>query len=196
MTRVDGVAVVAATGPSICIQDLDYARSHGAAVICINNAWELAPWADHLYAADVDWWRVYGQKVRDDFSGRSWTADQTTAAAHGIGYAPVRTDLKWSTGLPLASGGNSGFQGVGLAAFLGFRKIVLIGFDFGFKPGTPKHFFGHHPRRCDRPSNYADWSKRWAAAMPLIRESGVDLINASRETALTCMKRANLKDVL
>ncbi len=187
------VAVVAATGPSLCADDLLYARYHADEVFCVSNAWELAPWAEHVYAADEDWWRVYGDEVLGGFGGECWTASRRQADLRGLNHVPVDSCKNFSLDFPLASGGNSGFQTVGLAAHLGHRDIVLLGFDMGFS--GRKHFFGDHPAKCDRPSNYTRWCKSWERAMPEIARCGVRLRNASRATSLTCVPVCALEDI-
>src|SRR4026207_2563324 len=47
--------VILASGPSLCLEDVEYCRGE-ARIIAVNNAWELAPDAEGLGAADGRWW--------------------------------------------------------------------------------------------------------------------------------------------
>lgn len=102
--------------------------------------------------------------------------------------------MQWC-GYRLGSGGNSGFQAVNLAAIAGAKRIVLTGFDMNRDNGV--HWHGAHEglnnpdakmlRRC---ANLLDHAAHG------LRERGVEVLNASRETALTAYCRVRLEDVL
>ena len=48
---------ILATGPSMSQAVADRARELGS-VLAVNDAFELAPWADGLVANDINWWRA------------------------------------------------------------------------------------------------------------------------------------------
>ena len=185
-------AIVIANGPSLTPDDVALCRGKGR-VYAVSDAYRLAPWADVCYAADPAWWDHHIGLVP---IAEKWTATDSTAEKYGINYAPVTSGLVWSMEFPIASGGNSGFQAVGLAALQGHDEIVLLGFDMGHDPGAPKHWFGDHPKGIDRNSNYSDWLLLWELAAPKIKLSGVSVMNASRETRLDCVPRVKLEDAL
>ena len=56
----------------------------------VNNAFELAPWADFLAAADSAWWRAYPVALR--FVGRKF-------AMHNVAGVERVTLVEWRGGV-------------------------------------------------------------------------------------------------
>ena len=85
----------------------------------------------------------------------------------------------------VATGGNSGYQAVNLAYLLGAKRIGLIGFDM--RGGEFQHFHGDHGGGLNNPtpSLFAEWIPRFNDLHRLLAAEGVELINYSRESALT-----------
>lgn len=186
-----------ASGPSLTQEDIDYCRGKGPVYVVKECAF-AAPWADVLYAADADWWDLY--KGCPEFAGEKWTVNVQAAQKYGLNYAAAKTQLDWSDDLAvgLATGGNSGFQTMNLAVLRemqrgGLDRLVLLGYDMGFKPGTQKHWWDKQHPRASRESNYGKWIERMAQAAPKIP---VPVLNASRATAITCFPHVFLRDVL
>ena len=130
---------------------------------------------------DSKWWKVYHREVMDTFAGerlsnRNW---------HGA--RQVRTDHATR---------NSGAGAIAVAARRGAKRIILIGYDCGYS-GSKRHWHGDHPPGCAgnaAPRTVAKWPRQFqelAGALP-----GIDIINASRETALTVFRRMPLEDAL
>src|SRR3546814_16900792 len=70
--RWDGMTVACiASGPSLTAEDCESIRTAGLPAIVTNNTWQLAPWADVLYAGDYQWWKRYGEECT--FAGSRWT---------------------------------------------------------------------------------------------------------------------------
>jgi hypothetical protein len=96
-------------------------------------------------------------------------------------------------------GGNSGYQAMNLAFIFGITKMILLGFDMQ-RTHDKVHFFGRHPyHRLDRDGPSEHTMTRWVQnfeifARDLVSE-GVEVINASRETALRCFPRQALEDI-
>jgi hypothetical protein len=90
-------------------------------------------------------------------------------------------------------GGNSGHQAVNLAYHIGCRRIVLLGFDM--QPGAPMHWHGNHPAGLNNGGNFPEWRHAMHQMAADLAEDGIELINASRETALT-VPRMTLQEVL
>lgn len=92
-------------------------------------------------------------------------------------------------------GGNSGFQAVNIAALMGAKRIVLLGFDMQ-ATGGKRHWFGDHPGVLNKASKYWEWAKAMDAAAPHYAKAGIEIVNCSRQTALTAYPRARIEDVL
>lgn len=112
-----------------------------------------------------------------------------------------RIEGAWLSGLGrtrLHFGGNSGYQAVNLAFLFGATRIVLLGFDMQRTDGKV-HFFGIHPyhrTEADGPtaSLLADWANKFNDLAADLKAEGVEVINASRSTALRCFERKDIEE--
>lgn len=180
------IAACIATGPSLTQADVDYCKGK-ARVYAVNDVYKIAPWADILYAADDSWWDHHGGVP--DFQGQKYTVNPDAAKKFGLNFIDCKSTIDWSDNPAfIATGGNSGFQAMNLAALHGAEKIILLGFDYGFK--GKKHFFGEHPKPIDRPSDYHTWLKKINKAALHIK---IPVVNCSRESAINCFPRKSLE---
>lgn len=89
-------------------------------------------------------------------------------------------------------GGNSGYQAMNLAYLFGAKKIVMLGFDMKLKNGK-QHYFGQHPyHRAGQGPNEAlfkAWTKNFIDMARDLKAEGVEVVNASRESAIDCFHR-------
>lgn len=108
-----------------------------------------------------------------------------SAAQPGISTDPER----------IHTGSNSGFQALNLAILGGASRILLLGYDMQ-ESGGKSHWFGDHPGTLKRTSPYAVFRKAFEDAADQIARLGVEVINCSRETSLTCFPRVALLEVL
>jgi hypothetical protein len=167
--------VCVGTGPSLTQADVDACRGR-ARVIVVNNAYQVAPWADALYAADEKWWRWH--KGVPDFAGLKYTIDPNRKAWPGLvalrntGQNGLESD---PTGL--RTGFNSGYQAINLAVHLGAARIVLLGYDM-----SGDHYFGSHPDKTRPP--FGPCLQAFATLPAPLAAAGVEVVNATRRTAL------------
>lgn len=165
----------------------------------VNTTYQAAPWADLLYACDETWWQHHYPKLATVFSGELWTISEAARERHGLrwifgqegsGLSPDPTYIH--------TGMNSGYQALGLAALFGARRIVLLGYDFTVGPGGRRHWHGDHPRPLGNapPSRYPAWANAMNVLATDLKRSGVEVINASRRTALRCFPRRDLTEAL
>lgn len=206
--------VVAATGPSFSEAQghrIEQARAAGAwRVIAISDAWLRLPHADVLYCCDGPWWRVVEQgrpridHIRARFAGELWTQHKRTAEAlrlnHIHGWSE---DGKTAQGVGLTTrpdsinnGKNSGYQGINMAYIFGAKRIVLVGFDMQKGEGGQQHFFGAHPRGLINTLPFAECRRLMARLAVDLDGAGVDVVNATARTALTCFRQASLEAAL
>ena len=182
----ESLIVCLGTGPSLTRADV--ARVQGQRVIAINNAYQVAPWADVLYACDAKWWRWH--HGAPGFVGRKYTLAPglrdypEVAAVTNTGTLGLETDPRG-----LRTGHNSGYQAINLAVHLGARTIVLLGYDM-----QGDHYFGRHPDGTKPPFN------RCLAAFETLVDPlaalGVTVINCTRRTALTTFPQRRLEEAL
>jgi hypothetical protein len=89
-------------------------------------------------------------------------------------------------------GENSGFQAVGLAIAFGAARVVLLGYDM--KPGKGRmHWHADHPRVNPHRRKFGAWCAHFAR---LAEESPVPIVNATRDSALTCFPRMSIAEAL
>lgn len=187
------------SGPSQCQEDIDAIRGRGT-VIAINNQLFAAPWADHHYVCDPQWFEEYRKlpaaaEAIDSFGGQRWCTHPDglaygcrileTEAGEGLGRKAIRL------------GSNSGYQAINFAWLMGATTIVLLGYDM-------QHTGGRHHNHDDHPRPLGNFCigmpelcrrRMGHLAADLLRE-GVRVINCSRETALRCFERKPLSSVL
>lgn len=89
---------------------------------------------------------------------------------------------------------NSGAGCIATAVEGGAKRIILLGFDCQ-KTGGKAHWHGNHPKGLGNADKIEHWHDKFSQLAATIPE-GVEVLNASRETALTMFPRVNLDDVL
>lgn len=172
--------VCLASGPSLTTEDCDTVKlwqEIGAVmVIAVNLTFRRAPFADYVYAMDHEWWKTYGAEVEKGCRGRR-------VAPHAIPGTEYRHIVA----------GNSGAGAIMLAAELGAKRIILVGYDAQHTGG-----FAHWHEDYPKTMGNAGSSKKWPAQFASLVKSlppGVEVINASRETALKVWPRMTLEEV-
>jgi hypothetical protein len=178
-------AVVLASGPSLTAADCDLVRASGARTIAVNATFRMAPWADVVYMGDLMAIRTYDREVRAACAGQRWTCDSVAKQQYG-----------WNQAVGLSRGGNSGHQAIHLAAKFGAKRIVLLGFDMQAGPDGKRHWHAEHPKPCVQRSIFPEWVLKMGVLAGELKASGVDVVNCSRVSALTCFPVGDLKDEL
>lgn len=191
-------AVIAASGPSQCQEDLDYVRGR-CRVMVINETWRLAPWADALYFCDAAWWVLNGPR---DFAGRMIVGERQSkgplseALAANVHSVP---NMIWD-GERIGAGENSGFQTINLLAVWDVKRIVLTGYDMqpraACNPDAEMHWHGLHDGLNPTTYCFAKWIGHFRRAAPDLAARGVEVLNATRETALDAFPRVELRQAV
>lgn len=197
--------VVVASGPSFSEDQaalIFNARDAGRCrIIAVNRSWERVPNADVLYVADTRWLERFFPEVEARFGGEVWTCNASAAARFGLCY------IKGDNGAGLSAvagsikhGGNAGYQAIGLACHFDAGKKVLVGFDMQHTDGR-RHWHDDYTTTIDATGKKVIWSnadgvKAWARHFPALandaKARGIDVVNCSIETALTCFRRGDL----
>jgi hypothetical protein len=181
-------AVCIASGPSLTLQDVLLVKAWREAaenrfVVVVNNCFKIAPWADILYAMDYRWWNVYADEVKATFFGERITCSQAYLP-HQLVHAP----RLW----PWENFGNSGAGGVQVARFKGARRVVLVGYDCYRKT----HWHGDHPSPLYNCQSISVWPRQFQRLANKMKTRNVQVLNASRATALKCWPTIRLEDAL
>lgn len=112
---------------------------------------------DYFFACNPEWWEYYGRhplmESRRDQGMVCYTWHEKTADRLGIRYIPGRwsggprkvTSLSTDPGF-IHYGHGSGYETIGLAYALGYRRMLLVGYDLRYPKDAPRHFFGEYPK--------------------------------------------------
>lgn len=201
----DETVVCLASGPSLTREDVDYVRGR-AKVIAINATYKIAPWCDVLYAADAKFWRwiysgkqslyVDGPAFLRDFAGLKYCL---TAGAADLSKSVIVLRRGVESGLSvnpavLNTGHNSGYQAINLAFLMGARRILLLGYDMQKGPKGEEHHHADHPNKSRSP--YDKFRKAFPTLVQPLRDAGVEVINCTRRTALTCFPSMTIQEAM
>jgi hypothetical protein len=184
--------VVVGGGPSLTRADVEFCQGR-ARVIAVNDAYKLAPWAEVLYACDAKWWGWHKAHVKG-FAGRKYALDRGARAFAEL-LESTGTDGLELRPWAVRTGHNSGYQAINVAVHLGAKRIILLGFDMQRgKRASGDHWFGAHPGG-GRPG-VEGFHAHFSTLVKPLKAIGVEVINASRQTALTCFPRGDLRELL
>jgi hypothetical protein len=125
-----------------------------------------------------------------------WTQDVDAAQRWGLNWIHGKGETglgrKW-----IHWGGNSGYQAINLAYLWGAARIVLLGFDMQCAPDGASHWFGDHPGNQGflNPKKFNSWIRHLETLGRDLNDQGVDVFNASRQTALTCFAQIPIERI-
>lgn len=152
--------------------------------------------ADVLYACDEQWWHVHEEEARSTFKGELWTQDYSAAKKYGLHRIGSENEVGLGRYDVIHQGGNSGYQAINLAYLWGAQTIILLGLDCSKSPDGRAHWFGQHGAGLTSQQPYDIWQARFPRLAQDLKDEGIQVINCSRETALTCFDRMKLEEVM
>lgn len=150
-------------------------------MIVVNTTYQIAPWADALFALDVDWWKTYIKDVQANFEGKLLSSNS------------ILNEQSVYRVQEAASYGNSGAAAIASAFTGGAKRVVMIGYDCQRTNGKA-HWHGDHPKHLGNAGKIELWHEGFERIAK--RYSHCEIVNASRETALKCFKQMSLEDAL
>jgi len=178
--------VVMASGHGMTAEVAAAVHASGCPAIVTNSTFRLTPWAWMLYGADPEWWNHPANRDARDFAGFKVTCQP------GAGVLQLR-----STGIDgfdpatdaVRTGGNSAYQALHVAVHTGAARVILCGVNV-----SGAHWHDKHPPglRETTDETYATWCRRFADVAPVLSKLGVDVVNCTPNSALTCFRRATL----
>jgi hypothetical protein len=141
----------------------------GQHVAVVSNCYTLAPWGDVLVSQDIAWWTAHPDAFR--FVGRKFSTNRIEGVERFEPSAMVNEHF--------GTGCNSGLLACMVAQWMGAKRIYLHGFDL-----HGDHFFGLHKAPLKNPD--ANRFKGMRDEFRMWRHTGVDVINMTPGSALTC----------
>lgn len=209
--RGQTVAIIG-SGKSLTLDQVAMVRESGIRTIAVNASYLWAYFADVCYFADSHFWKWQTEGIGYPAIGfsalgvsRRWGvfpglkcsiqntgANVTDDAVHILRN---KTFPKHGMGLSLdceslITGRNSGFQSLNMAILAGASRVILLGFD-----GKAGHFHGGHPRPTPE-AVYPLYLQAMNEAAGAIKKAGVEVLNASPESAITCFEKRPLEAIL
>lgn len=165
--------------------------------IAVNSTFKLAPDADLIYAADRMWWRLHREEVEKLPGLRV-----SVAPSHGdlqnyhdwVMYLRDTGTIGYdSNPASIRTGGNSSYQALHIAVQAGAAKVLLLGVDM-----CGSHWHGRHKPPLGNPGaqHFQQWTRYFERMAHILRTMGVDVVNCSEISTLTCFRRSRLEDEL
>lgn len=181
---------ILASGPSMSAAVAAEVIGAGVPAIVVNSTFRLHPSAWALFAADPEWWEHPKNRDARAFAGLKVSVSSVPGVhrLHNSGLDGFDPDPGC-----VRSGGNSGYQALHLAVHAGAARVLLCGFDM-----EGGHWHGDHPAglRGTTPETYAKWRERFASLVKPLAERGVEVLNCTPGSALTCFPFRSLEDAL
>jgi len=174
---------------------------HDKHIIGVNNVYQMGAWIDFLFFGDGSWYLTHrlnlakwiGIKVtcspkfqRDKYAKQEGIKYLAKDKTHKHGLSSVPYKVSWN--------GNSGAAAISLAAHLGVKRIILLGFDMNMD-GKFSHWHGSHGKKNRTPP-----FRRHLQGFPNIAEDAkrmkIEILNANKNSAITSFPKVTLEEVL
>lgn len=187
--------VILGGGPSLTQEDADIARMSDCRRIATNNAFMLDPWADVLCWGDIRWFYENRDRIRDGYSGPLKITWHEISNRRGHAIQTLKQDRGGFSMSPDTIGGNStGCSAVNLAYLFGASRILLLGFDMTAARGNNWHEL--HTRHASEARFRTLFIPELERAAAILKQRGVEVINCTPNSALTCFPIQSLSEVL
>ena len=183
--------VIIASGNSLTRADVARVEDAGIAIMGINNAYQICDPA-YLYACDSAWWKWHYEHVPFHIIKYSLAKTEYSDVMQMEKDGIEGLSKEWPK---LKTGQNGGYQAINLAYLMGYNRIILLGYDMQLTNGK-SHWHKDHSGNNPKKRQFKDWINNYNELAPLLEKVGVEVLNATKETALKCFKRVRLSDVI
>jgi hypothetical protein len=196
-----GAVLLCATGPGLTpeVRDtaLPYWKEGVIKLFGVSDAYRVfGNDLDYMYSCDPPWWDHHWEMVKG-LRCEKWTQCSKSAGKYKVNYIRGQGGDGLSTSRDyIIYGNNSGYQALNIAYLMGFRTIVLAGYNMQPGPQGQAHFFGPHPKPLSRSTNYRGFIERYKTIPPRLKALGLRIVNTTPNSALTFFESKALKAVL
>ncbi len=190
----DSTVYIIGGGPSL--KNMDLSQIQNKRIIGVNNAYQLGEWVDVCWWGDCPWWRQHAERLKK-FPGLK---------IHCCNRHAIRPDTKrLLRGRPLgidlrpeyvAWNNSSGASAVNLAVHFGAKRIVLLGFDMKKGPNGENNWHTEHKNYEPDWNPYDRFLKVWPHIRKDAKKIGVEILNATPDSALTLFPMVKLEDIV
>lgn len=165
-------------------------------VIGINAAYTLGKWIDILFFCDSKFWKSH----RDGLTAHPatiYTVNSKFEYTPVQGINHIHRDRKCRFGLTkdtsmVSWNNSSGGCAISLAAHLGAKKIILLGFDMNDNGGS--HFHKEYDW-LTAPAPFHKFMRPFTQIRKDADSRGIEIINASMESSLNCFPKIAVADL-
>jgi hypothetical protein len=182
-------------GPSIKDTNLDLIKDYP--VIGTNAAYTLGNWVDICTFIDGHFY-TWNQKELDAWPNRIITCNPNFKNHKKIEYLKKceQHAMCWNPNkLPCPDKGkNVGSTAIALAAKLGAKKIILLGYDMKVKGG--QHNYHKKHRHVPRNDVYYRFLIHFKALAAELKNTDIQVLNATPDSALSLFPKVSLKEAL
>lgn len=189
-----GAAVfVIGGGPGL--RGFDFNRLRGRRCIAINAAGYDVPWADVLLFHDKDWPRQ-NLRLIQEWAGLVVTVSRPgrSALPEKIEQVQVEPRERFLPGPAIKRGRSSGHSAIALAAAMGAKRIVLLGFDCRRIEGRANYHDRYDCQADDaRLDIFRTHFRGWRAPA---EADGIEILNATPGTAIDEFRKVPIEELL
>ncbi len=209
----DLVSAVRSRKESISSYSPYLAKIHKKHVIGINVAYQFGNWVDVCFFGDMEFFLNHKAGL-SKYTGLVVSSDKHTAKQdlHWVKYLPIEVrksvpSYQRHLGISthpkaVAWNYNSGASAISLAAWMGAKRIILVGFDMTLNTNKNQHF--HNEYRSESADKFFPVKNlpfnRHLAGFPFIRRDadkmGIEIINTSLNSAITAFPKVNINELL
>lgn len=186
--------VLLASGPSLTQEDVDYVRGK-ARVIAVNTTYQIAKWADAVYATDSRWWKwnkglpnYQGLKFGLNVKHFRYPSDVVLFKISG------EKGLELDPAKGIRHGQNSGYAAINVAVHLGAKRLILLGYDCQEGPKGEKHWHKDHPMNIGM--GFYKWRRAFETLPEPLKARQIEIVNCTRRTALECFPQMPIEQAL
>ncbi len=180
---------------------------HSKHVIAINMSYKIGNWIDIVFFGDNSFFLKEKHGLAE-FKGLKVSCHPLTEKYNWVKY--LKRDTEHTKGISsnqkmISWNGNSGAAAISLAAHLGAKKIILVGFDMQLNEAGKQHWHnlyanddanikpaGNKPKKLPFDRHLAGFPHIATDA----KRMGIEIINACPTSAIQDFKKVSVKDLL
>ena len=185
-------------GPSL--RDFDWKRLRDKNVVAINRGMQLLPTARVIFWSDFRFWRYYGEDVLAHAAEFKITInDASVLAARKCGIELFNVPHTGCSGFEydprgIKHGKNSGYAAINIAAHLGAKRIVLLGYDMKWSSAATHWHDGYVTTHTE--AKLDGYLAEFPGLVGPLHSLGIEVVNACEDSRIECWPRMTIDAAL
>lgn len=185
-------------GPSLTNVDWDYIRDLGREYhfIGANAAYKLGHWIEYVIFGDKKFWDWNKKEISHSLISQNYIAVNENLIDETDLLVVKRLSLGWvndRTKRSIAWNCNSGAAAVNLAALLGAKKIILLGFDMKLSFNGNNNWHQYHKVPIVNPM-FCKFIHRFKYVEKGCKEMNIEVINTNPESELPYFPKMTIEE--